>query len=362
MNRNIVKTFCGKGEILVLSENGKAVSFTGNFERGAVRTDLDAKYNGPVLHISRIGRTSLRKIKPALELMDIKEIRFDGIYLLIGGYEIGADEVKSNALPDILGEHGNPVETHEFDAEGVKRIMHIADCASRDTGRLFMNGVYFAKNGDIASTDSHVCPVWRTKGSFGKIMVYYDAFEPFKKSKKLEMKVYGIGRRTVVLTDGKTTVYSMEIDGDFPNYMKLIPGKGKGYVSGKGVYIDYKKFGNYIKSTGSKYVPASVDFVDKTVWCNGIAVGTLGFSIDPLRVQSDYIKGAVEFAGDNVSWVPVNWKGVVQSPTSNEPFISKALLFGDTETVFELIAPNYGASDERAAVNYVKDKAAEYAA
>lgn len=339
MEKSIVKSFLGNAgdDIYIVSENSMAVAYTGK-EYCKIRTELGIYYAGWTLLIDS---KDLRSKKAALELFDAERIKLDedGKTFKIGNM-LGIVKDKSDEIPNFSDFSGTDFGTFRFSGEEIKRLIHLAGCASTEENHLFMNGVFFAENGEIASTDAYRLCVWKTAGKYPKIIIHRDAFKPFRKSKKITITVKGDGIRMVEISDGKTTVRTAEIDGTFPNYSMVIPDK-RGYAEAEGVSMDFKKYGAYISSTGTKYFPAHLQLFNDAVYCNDIQVGYLGFNIDPLVIDARYFQEAIENVGGKIAWRKVGQDEIDKEVglTEETPYVKKALIFGN-DSYFDVVMPS----------------------
>lgn len=138
MDKSIVKGFLGKeGDgIIIVSESGKAVAYTGN-SNFKVRTELGLSYNGDTICIDC--PAVFRGQRAALELSDATEMTFDGESLRIGG--VTAEASAMAGTPDFIRLDGK--DGGEYTFTEVSRLAHLADCASTDETRYFINGVFF---------------------------------------------------------------------------------------------------------------------------------------------------------------------------------------------------------------------------
>lgn len=347
MDKSIVKGFLGKeGDgIIIVSESGKAVAYTGN-SNFKVRTELGLSYSGDTICIDC--PAVFRGQRAALELSDATEMTFDGESLRIGG--VTAEASAMAGTPDFIRLDGK--DGGEYTFTEVSRLAHLADCASTDETRYFINGVFFNENGEIASTDARRLCVWRTEHSFPKVLVHREALKLFRKSRSLRMTVRGRApERNICLTDGKTTVITREINGTFPNYPRVIPSK-EGYADAEGFSIDFKKYGDYIKSTGSKNRPAVLQLFNDAVYCRDMQVGSLGFNIDPLVINASYLREAVENVGGKVSWRKVLQDKIGEKIgiTEETPYVQRALIFGDLDSYFDVVMPSIPSDDNTAEI------------
>lgn len=319
MEKNIVKGFLGKNgqKIFITSEQGKAVSYTGN-SNFKMRTELGLEYGGSTLEISF--PPLFRRSKAALELTDASCLTYDGENIHIG--KISAEAVSCGESPAYALFEGADCGTFKFSGDGVKRLMHLADCASTDERCPFMNGVFFNANGEIAATDAHRLCVWKTETEYPKVIVHREAFQFFTKSKELQITVKNSGVRIIELTDGKTVVRTTEVEGNFPNYTRVIPDK-KDYAEGETFNIDFKKYGDYIKSTKPKPV---LQLFNDAVYCCDMQIGSLNFNIDPLVITAKYLRDSLENVGEKVAWRKIQEKTTF---IGNIPVVQNALIFGD---------------------------------
>lgn len=182
--------------------------------------------------------------------------------------------------------------------------------------------------------------------------MHREALKLFRKSRSLRMTVRGRApERNICLTDGKTTVITREINGTFPNYPRVIPSK-EGYADAEGFSIDFKKYGDYIKSTGSKNRPAVLQLFNDAVYCRDMQVGSLGFNIDPLVINASYLREAVENVGGKVSWRKVLQDKIGEKIgiTEETPYVQRALIFGDLDSYFDVVMPSIPSDDNTAEI------------
>lgn len=305
MEKKTVKDLTGSknDKAVIVSENGMAVAYTGDSDfEGFIRTELGAKYGGEPQVVYSF---SWRNVKAQLELEKVSEIRKDGKFLYFGGVSVECEPGKGLFLPEkTAGKKEELVAAYNLDTETTATLLRFSEYASKDEMRYFMNGVFLAKNGDIAATDGRRLGVLKTDFKFGKWIVKHEVFQKLKKAKeiKIEALLPEPGVEVLRISGGGTTILCSPIDRQFPSYEKVIPDKFT-RTEKSGIEFDYAKFKDYIKEkTGGKDNPGTVVLYKESIWCWNIEVGKLNFQTDkPMFFNPQYLADALKDGG-NISW------------------------------------------------------------
>lgn len=92
---------------------------------------------------------------------------------------------------------------------------------STDKARYFMNGIFFAENGDIVATDGRCLAMKKTGLKFHNTIIKPEIFKFFGKA---DIYVrYNDTFASIELNDGKTKAVASVIDERFPNYNVVFP-------------------------------------------------------------------------------------------------------------------------------------------
>lgn len=106
----------------------------------------------------------------------------------------------------------------------VNTIKDVGRSASVDETRYFMNGIFFAENGDIVATDGRRLTLKTSPFKFNNLIIPVHAFSPFNGKNEIYVKIFKGREQTYLkLNDGEHTVYVETLYGQFPNYKKAIP-------------------------------------------------------------------------------------------------------------------------------------------
>lgn len=337
MDKKIIREITGKnaGAVYLQSLNGKAVILAGSdLTRGVSLVSLGAEYSGSAKAVSR---NDLRSVKSSLELADVSRITEDGEYLMFGNIELRAAETDAPIDVSLMGKA--PLESISLDTDTTAETVKLTEYASKDETRCFLNGVYFAVNGEIVATDGRRLGLYRTPAKFGGWIIHREVFGKFSKPKTLTIDVMrrsgGEDKNTLLrLSDGKKTVFAETINAVFPNYKRVIPDANERAEENK-ITFDYPKFKNYIKEvSGIKNLSnGKVVLYKRDIWCKDIKVGGLNFDLDmPIFMEASYLFDAVKDGGQ------IKWSERERFGDRNIKCVEKAVVFG-TEQQMSVVMP-----------------------
>lgn len=128
-------------------------------------------------------------------------------------------------------------------------IKNVGLATSTDLNRYFMTGIYFAENGDIVATNARRLHCFKSNlSSFKNDIVPPKTFKTIKNDACITRYIKTELEKTSVIweiSDRKNTVFSECIEGQFPNYKKVIPdftSENPVLIKNMEMFKDYKKF------------------------------------------------------------------------------------------------------------------------
>lgn len=244
------------------------------------KTDIVYNYRQPLL----IKDVNLVKERIKYELANIEKIETDGSIVKIGKVELKAE---NDTLPIELDDNYRFYNLSEFN------IPRLEKYSSTDATRCFMNGVFFAKNGDCVATDGRRMAVQKTTLKFDDFIVSRQVFKFFEKSKYLRLEYYPKSK-TCVFSDDEKTIYTECIDGRFPNYQRVIPQyELKPYE----IDFDYKKHKKLIESF-SKKLP-KVSLYGNDIYCEDYKVGSTNLNSDFVVFDANFLNDIIKDTSKN---------------------------------------------------------------
>lgn len=199
-------------------------------------------------------------------------------------------------------------------------INKIGLSASTDLNRYFMTGVFFDENGNIVATDARRLSLAKTDNAFGKTIVNPIAFSYFKGEVLMQWN-----EKMTKISQNDNVVYVYNIDGQFPNYSKVIP---ESYETTGTVNLSLFKNEKLYKNKGMNRVIFDGDSVSSDLL--GCEIGKVENPFIKASFNGLFLKDIIKQHGEEIS---------VSVPELNDSgFINKACRFGD-DNYFTIIMP-----------------------
>ena len=247
-----------------------------------------------------------------LRLTDKAEIGLVGTCLRCNDKEF--EEVCGGITLD-FGEFGEEVVVN---ADDMKKV-GLSVCT--DENRFFMTGIFFAENGDVVATDGRRLSLYRTDYRFPEAIVKPVVFDSFKG------EVYiSFSKECAKVRKGDTVAYTRLIDGNFPNYPKVIP---ESYSRDGEIDLTLFKNEKLYKGKFTQTVTFDGDIVSSELMEGEI--GRLDNPFKKARFNGKYLNDIRKQYGDVV-------KVKIQEEEGEK--ILKAVSFGE-ENFFTVLMPNY---------------------
>lgn len=229
---------------------------------------------------------------------------------------------------DKVFESANPVEPFLYNEvlnDGViidaDLINKVGLSVSTDLCRYFMTGVFFDENGNIVATDARRLSVAKTDNVFGKTIVNPIAFSYFKGEVLMQWN-----EKMTKISQNDNVVYISNIDGQFPNYSKVIP---ESYETTETVNLSLFKNEKLYKDKGlNNKVNFNGDSVSSDLL--GCEIGKVSNPFIKASFNGLYLKDIIKQHGEEVS--------VSVPELNNSGFISKGCRFGD-DNYFTIVMP-----------------------
>lgn len=287
MTQKQINQILGKRQssIYLTSEDARACFFTpiDALTTTFVKTETDIVYNyrQPLF----IKDVNLVKERIKYELANIEKIETDGSIVKIGKVELKAE---NGTLPIELDDNYRFYNLSEFNIPVLEKY------SSTDANRYFMNGVFFAKNGDCVATDGRRMAVQKTDLEFDDFIVSRQVFKFFEKSKYLDLDYYP-NSKTCVFSDDDKIVFTQCIDGTFPNYQRVIP---KYELKPYEIDFDYKKHKHLIESFSPKALPR-VCLYENGIYCGDYKVGSTSLNSDLIVFDANFLNDIIKDTSKN---------------------------------------------------------------
>lgn len=321
-----------KESVFLSSKEGKAIFAFGNIDcMRLIETDIE--YSDRDLEFSLGG---FKKILPSLEFMNINKITVDDNcnYATFHSPDKTIDCMVLGREFDFLDCFSDDFTVIPNDLIPV--IQNIGLSVSSDCMRYFMQGIFFAENGDIVATNGCLLTLKKTPLKFHNLIVRPAAFNSFNGKKDVYVKIAKIIRNSygkdkvytyIQLSDGDNKVITCAIDGRFPNYTKVIPEDMSVYetefTEGFGVF---KKNEKAFKSE----IPYCAIFEEGSIKnSSGIEICKTQSKMN-FRFSVEYLKDVFLTFGDKIN---------VKFPKETSNWgTRKPVIFGDSD-YFSLLVP-----------------------
>ena len=202
-------------------------------------------------------------------------------------------------------------------------IKNIGLAVSTDPQRYYMQGVYFAENGDVVATDGRRLHCFKSNfTSFKNDIVSPDVFKTIKSDTCITRYIKIEADKTFVtweVSDTKNTVFSRCIYGQFPNYKKVIPdftSENQAFIENLELFKNYKKF-----TTQSNPIVFIHNNEVKSKLLN-IKVGDVKIS-EPkeMVLNAQYLNDVYKMLGSKTNLYETGSKTLPDGHTSFTPFV-----------------------------------------
>lgn len=231
-------------------------------------------------------------------------------------------------INDKVFESANPVDPFLYNEvlnDGVvvdaDLINKVGLSVSTDLCRYFMTGVFFDENGNIVATDARRLSLAKTENVFGKTIVNPIAFSYFKGEVLMQWN-----EKMTKISQNDNVVYISNIDGQFPNYSRVI---SESYETTRTVNLSLFKNEKLYKDNGlNNKVNFNGDSVSSDLL--GCEIGKVSNPFIKASFNGLYLKDIIKQHGEEVS--------VSVPELNNSGFISKCCRFGD-DNYFTIVMP-----------------------
>lgn len=231
-------------------------------------------------------------------------------------------------INDKVFESANPVDPFLYNEVLNDGVIVDADLINKvglsvgtDLCRHFMMGVFFDENGNIVATDARRLSLAKTENVFGKTIVNPIAFSYFKGEVLMQWN-----EKMTKISQNDNVVYISNIDGQFPNYSRVIP---ESYETTGTINLSLFKNEKLYKDNGlNNKVNFNGDSVSSDLL--GCEIGKVENPFIKASFNGLYLKDIIKQHGEEVS--------VSVPELNNSGFISKGCRFGD-DNYFTIVMP-----------------------
>lgn len=322
-----------KESVFLSSRMNKAVFMFGNIDcMRLVETEID--YSGREFEFSLL---AFKKLLPSLEFMNINMITVDD------KCENATFHTPDGKTLDcvVFGRQFDFLDCFDDSCSFIPKdlipvIQNVGLSVTADVSRTFLQGIFFAENGDIVATDARRLTLKKTPLNFHNLIVRPEAFNSFNGKKDVYYKIKKVIRNSygtdevytyIQLSDGDNRVITCAIKGAFPKYEKVIPDTTDFETEYADGYEIFKKNEKAFKSGDVHYVR----FIDGSIQnSQGVEICKTQSKMN-FRFNIQYLKDVFTTFGNSLTVKFCN------EPSNWGTF--KPAVFGDPKDFFTLVMP-----------------------
>lgn len=282
MNKKQLNLITKSNAIYIASENGKAIFYAYHLLDDLffkIDTEIKFQYLGSV-KISPLGIKS----QLSTSLQNCKEIDF--VMTFNSDKSVNLDKLKIGSLEVVYDEESVPLDFEKnpesYDLTGLD-VSYISKYASTDKTRVFLNSVFFAKNGDIVATDGRRMGIQKTEFEFTDVLIPSRVFKYLKTSKI----TLSLENDNFIFKCTDYDIMGKCVNGCFPNYQRVIPN----YENNLEPFwfdFDFKGQKSLICELTNKDYPR-VTFTENKILCQNYEVGITNLNSEPVIFNSYFI-------------------------------------------------------------------------